>query len=101
MRNKQLWVGVILIFLMLIFGFALVHATLNWLNTLNGAVAAACVTAVIGLVGLWYMRALNALFDARSVQVQAQRQRVDKQAHCAICTFAGMHASEQHGAKND
>lgn len=54
MRNKQLWVGVILIFLMLIFGFALVHATLNWLNTLNGAVAAACVTAVIGLVGLWY-----------------------------------------------
>ena len=54
MRSRQLWVGIIILFLTLISGLVLVHATLKWFNTLNGTVAAACVTAIIGLVGLWY-----------------------------------------------
>jgi len=35
-------------------GLVTLHATLKWFTALNGTVAAAFITAVIGLVGLWY-----------------------------------------------
>lgn len=54
MKNKQIIAGIAGLLIVSVFSVWATYSALQWLQTLDAGVAAALITASLGLVGLWY-----------------------------------------------
>lgn len=54
MNKKQVVTGVLALLAVSAFGLWAIYSALQWFQSLNASVAAALITASIGLIGLWY-----------------------------------------------
>lgn len=54
MEKKQIILGGIAVIVTIILGLWTFYAALQWFQSLNASVAAALITAFLGLIGLWY-----------------------------------------------
>ena len=54
MKKKQVIAGGVALLVVSAIGLWAIYSTFQWFQTLNASVAAALITASIGLIGLWY-----------------------------------------------
>lgn len=54
MNKKQVVAGGIALLAIIAFGLLAIYSAFQWVQSLNASVAAALVTASLGLIGLWY-----------------------------------------------